>query len=225
MIANVLKRLHPPPPAAAMCPTQQRVPSPAAPCPAPGVGPGCAAAASRSDGHLGQTELFIPFTSLKLHEPSAAPRPHTCTRARSRARSRAGGGARTGSRGGAGSWRCCPGGCARRHPALCGDTHVCRRVRVCAALPGTPCCVGIHACAGVCGRVQPCLAPPATPSGLGGLWRRGSGPQGAAQPAARWPRHVPPRTRGSARPRVSRAGVPLPQRWGGPAWEAGGSSR
>lgn len=79
MIANVLKRLHPPPPsppAAAMCPAQEHVPSSTAPCPAPGVGTGCAAAASRRDGHLGQTELFIPFTSLKLQELRAAPRPH-----------------------------------------------------------------------------------------------------------------------------------------------------
>lgn len=77
MIANVLKRLRPPPPAAATCPAQARVPSPTAPCPAPGVGAGCAAAASRRDGHLGQMEVFfIPFTSLKLQELRAAPRPH-----------------------------------------------------------------------------------------------------------------------------------------------------
>lgn len=69
MIANVLNRLRPPPPpATATCPARERVPCPVAPCPAPGVCPGCAAAASRRDGHLGQTELFIQFTSLKLQE-------------------------------------------------------------------------------------------------------------------------------------------------------------
>lgn len=74
MIANVLNRLRPPPPpAAATCSARERVPSPVAPCPAPGVCPGCAAAASRRDGHLGQKELFIQFTSLKLQELSAAP--------------------------------------------------------------------------------------------------------------------------------------------------------
>lgn len=78
----MLKRLHPPPPppAAATCPAQEHVPSPIAPCPAPRVGPGCATAASRRDGHLGQTELFIQFTSLKLQEPRAAPRPHQAVR-------------------------------------------------------------------------------------------------------------------------------------------------
>lgn len=87
MIANVLKRLRcpPPPPAAATCPPWEHIPSPAAPCPAPGVGPSCGAAASRRDGHLGQTELFIQFTSLKLHELRAAPRPHrSCPRGCSR---------------------------------------------------------------------------------------------------------------------------------------------
>lgn len=80
MIANVLKRLRPPPPAAATCPAREHVPSPVAPCPAPRVGPGCAAAASRRDGHLGQTELFIQLTSLKLQELRAAPRSHRVTR-------------------------------------------------------------------------------------------------------------------------------------------------
>lgn len=87
MIANVLKRLRPPPPpATATCPAREHVPSPAAPCPAPGVGPGCAAAASRRDGHLGQTELFIQFTSLKLpRTESSTEASPSCLRGCSRA--------------------------------------------------------------------------------------------------------------------------------------------
>lgn len=212
MIANLLKRLRPPPPAAATCPARARVPSPAAPCPAPGVGPGCAAAASRRDGHLGQTELFIQFTSLKLQElRGAAARPH-------RAHPRGCGQGRclgtlctpwAPCRGGWAAWHggCCQAGaqagtCARAHaPVTAAPTAACRRrreVRVprgrggTTALPGEVCALApravqgrmrVHACACVCGPAWP-HRPCQGQAGAGGSVPEGAWPTGTRTPNA-----------------------------------------
>lgn len=180
MIANVLNRLRPPPPpAAATCPAREHVPSPVAPCPAPGVCPGCAAAASRRDGHLGQTELFIQFTSLKLQELCAAPgcgrglclgtlcSPWAPCHAEGRQHSPgakpgpcASRGVRTGSPGALGARLGCTGrsGCTCVHACPCGS----RCVQVC---PGTHSPAWHH---------QPCQGQ----AGVGGPCWRGLHTQG-----------------------------------------------
>lgn len=228
MIANVLNRLRPPPPpAAATCPAREHVPSPVAPCPAPGVCPGCAAAASRRDGHLGQTELFIQFTSLKLQELCAAP---GCGRglclgtlcspwAPCHARGEA-------AQPGCQARSLCQARCEDRVPRGLGGTaglHGQVRMHVC------PCVsMWVQACPGVSRHAQPCLAPPAMPRAS---WGGGSLLEGATHPrpptcaSTAVPSPCPSADTGACGVPGARGGGPLLQRWGGPAWRAGGSSR
>lgn len=199
MIANVLNRLRPPPPAAATCQAQERVPA-RSPLPRSRVHPSSAAAASRRDGHLGQTELFRQFTSLKLHKLRAAPRPPQAAR----------GAAVRGSAMARSAPRAVPGGLAARQrcqpgPHACVHADVTAEVRgqcpqglwghYCAAREGvhtgSPCCAGMNACPRACMRVHARAALPGTTShtrnklGLGcPCWRgqKGTWPVGAAQP-------------------------------------------
>lgn len=217
MIANVLNRLRPPPPpAAATCPARERVASPGAPCPAPRVCPGCAAAASRRDGHLGQTELFIQFTSLKLQELSVAPGCGRglclgtrcsswppCLARREAAQPQCQAGSRCQPRckdrvpRGMGAWL----GCMGRSGCTCA--HMC---------PCVPRCVQV--CPDVSRCVQTCTALPGTTGHAKSKLGFGVGATGDCTPKATkarvqpCPRHVPRQTRASVQSQVPGVGVP-----------------